>query len=312
MRGERLVGVVSLTFVGALLLTAVLLGDWSLSGGHYRVQAVFHDGDRLKSGNAIYLAGVEVGKVEKIRFEGEQIVATLRIHRACDIPENAHVEIRAASAFGGQEVTITHGRGVPQGRPLPKDGSARVHESRPLDLMKEFGDLSEEFSRASGSFRQVANHITGGHGAFGSLAYDEKMAGHVRAIAREAEDFAEAVRHGDGTLGAFLEDPSLNERIRAALDRFNEVAASIREEVDAVERQDGVLGALLRDDALWAGIDRLQSSARGLARKADAGQGVLANLLNDSPLRRKWDEAMAHLDSIQAKIAAPSTATVQE
>lgn len=313
MTFERRVGFVSLSAFGALLVTTALLGDWDLHAKHYAIQASFENGGGLKEGHAVLLAGVVIGKVQAIRFEGDCVVAVLQVRHGYDIPGNANVEILSASAFGGREVTITPPRGTPAGPPCPKDGSAWIHESRSHNLLQDFSELSEESTRAAHSFNEIIHHVRGGDGTLGSLLYDEKMSSRIRAVVHETADFAEALRYGDGTVAAFLDPPGKREAISSALERFNEVAAAIDREALAVDRRDGALGELLRDDAILRDLERIASATRDMARKADeGGSGALAALLNDTPLHRRWDEAMAHLNSIQGKITRPPAAPAQQ
>lgn len=307
MNRESQVGFLFFGVLGLLFLFTVLIGDWDLTGRYYEINAEFLEGAGLREGHPVLFTGVEVGKVKEVRFEGDNVVARLKIENAYDIPDNARFEIRNATILGGKEVSITRAPGVPAGSALPKDGSARVHEGATQDIMTQFNELAFEFRRGAQSFNQILEDVRAGRGPLGSILYSEEMTGNVQRIVREARDFMEGLNRGEGMVAALVHDPLLRDQIRGAIEKIHEVAEAADRELDSIGNQEGALGAIIHDGELRDNLRQVLSNAEELTRKANEGDGVLAALLNDPGLKTDLDGALEHLQSILAKIDDPQS-----
>lgn len=78
----------------------------------YRVTARFSDVAGLKERAPVTMAGVNIGRVESIRFDGDQLdaVVTLRIDSRFDrIPEDSDASILTAGLLGSKYIGMTPG-----------------------------------------------------------------------------------------------------------------------------------------------------------------------------------------------------------
>src|SRR5215203_5410730 len=122
--------------VGLLLTVALVIGVvgtiWLVRGGlrsGYPLYSIFRWGTNLKVGQAVRLAGVQVGYVQQVDLRDD---GTLLVHMAIEkerrVPRNARAVVQSVGIFGDAEVallgmpspqTYTEGDTVPTGTPAP-------------------------------------------------------------------------------------------------------------------------------------------------------------------------------------------------
>lgn len=89
---------------------AVNLGGMSLlSENKYAIRAKFTSVSGLKNGALVEIAGVEVGKVEKIVLDGAQAELHMKIRNSVKIESDAVASIRTRGLIGEKFVKITPG-----------------------------------------------------------------------------------------------------------------------------------------------------------------------------------------------------------
>lgn len=156
MRSNRAVEVSTGLFVllgfAALffLVTQITNRELSTNGGSYAVQAEFENIGTLKVGAAVSMAGVTIGRVEKIRFDQTvyKAVVDMRISSQFDrIPIDSDASIMTAGLLGGQYVGITAG-GADE---YLAEGSRIEFVQDALVLENLINQLVASFNRGSGS-----------------------------------------------------------------------------------------------------------------------------------------------------------------
>jgi phospholipid/cholesterol/gamma-HCH transport system substrate-binding protein len=93
-----------------LALKAANLLTWSFSKD-YEVSAKFDNIGGLKPGAAVKSAGVVVGRVKKIEFDGESFQAkvTLALQTGLDFPKDSSLKILTSGLLGEQYLDVSPG-----------------------------------------------------------------------------------------------------------------------------------------------------------------------------------------------------------
>jgi len=109
----------------------VNLGNVDLLGrGGYRVFADFPTVGGLKTGAAVEIAGVSVGRVDSIALRDYLARVTLRIHDGVKLQDDAIVSIKTKGLIGERFVQISPGGSE---KTVPPGGQLREVEA-PVDL----------------------------------------------------------------------------------------------------------------------------------------------------------------------------------
>lgn len=107
---ETTVGFFVLIGIACLAWLSIQLGRWQLPGQRgYPVEAEFGSVEGLSQGTAIEIAGVEVGRVERIRLRNYRAVVTMRIDRAVTLQDDAIASIRTKGLVGEKFISVSPG-----------------------------------------------------------------------------------------------------------------------------------------------------------------------------------------------------------
>lgn len=107
---EVSVGIFVLAGILALGYLSVKLGKMEVLGGSgYDVVAQFEDIGGLKTGSAVEIAGVEVGRVSGITLKDYQAEVTIRMFSDVELQSDAMASVRTKGLIGEKYVQITPG-----------------------------------------------------------------------------------------------------------------------------------------------------------------------------------------------------------
>jgi len=110
---EMTVGIFMLVGMLCLGYISIKLGKMEIMGGdYYNVSAVFDSVSGLKPGARVEVAGVEVGKVERISLDpksGDQAVAHLKIKTGINITDDVIASVRTSGIIGDKFIKLKPG-----------------------------------------------------------------------------------------------------------------------------------------------------------------------------------------------------------
>ncbi|HTL60323.1 MAG TPA: outer membrane lipid asymmetry maintenance protein MlaD [Nitrospira sp.] len=128
---EFIVGVFVLVGIVCLGYLSIKLGKLELIGGNvYEVVAQFNSASGLKSGSAVEIAGVEVGRVRAITLNEDRAAVTLAVDNKVKLYSDTIASIKTRGIIGEKFLALSPGGG---GDPLKPGDTIRDTESG-LDL----------------------------------------------------------------------------------------------------------------------------------------------------------------------------------
>lgn len=110
---EMTVGVFMLVGMLCLGYVSIKLGKMEIMGGdYYTVSAEFDSVSGLKPGARVEVAGVEVGKVDRIALDtksGDQAIAYLKIKTGINITDDVIASVRTSGIIGDKFIKLKPG-----------------------------------------------------------------------------------------------------------------------------------------------------------------------------------------------------------
>jgi phospholipid/cholesterol/gamma-HCH transport system substrate-binding protein len=107
---ELTVGIFVLLGLACLAYLAVNLGKMEIFGRGYQVFANFDNVSGLKTGAAVEVAGVEVGRVDSIRLTSFfQARVGMKLHKGLKVHDDAIASIRTKGIIGDKFVKLSPG-----------------------------------------------------------------------------------------------------------------------------------------------------------------------------------------------------------
>lgn len=268
--------------VGGLVLVALLIGVlgtiWLVRGGFrsgYPLYAVFQWGTNLKVGQAVRLAGVQVGYVEEVALRDDgTLVLRMAIEDGRRIPRNARAVVQAVGIFGDAEVALlgtpapqayAEGDTVPAGAAAPGipeltakgDSVATIAVNLSKQLQAELvtnGGLAE--------LRQTLARTNALVAQLGTIAAEQS-----RQLALTQGQLRRTLASVDSAkLDSTLTNVRATSANAAALsDSLRFTAAQLNATFARLQRGEGTAGKLLTDTLLYSDIRRLVTSLDSLS-----------------------------------------------
>jgi phospholipid/cholesterol/gamma-HCH transport system substrate-binding protein len=311
------VGIFVLIAIGVLVFLVLnASGDINPFSRKLHLKARFVDANGLREGSEVRLAGVRVGKVERIvLLEPSTVPNAPRVEAQMTIDSNidgqpANQRIRSDStaqqgspSLLGNEMLINITPGTSLGQPV-QDGA--ILPSSSSNTVNDFAtsgtDLAQRLSKLSDELSSMVQSVKKGEGTIGRLFSDEALYNNLNATIRETQDVMTAIRSGDGSAGRFINDPAL-------YNNANEIAIQLKAISDDLRAGRGTFGKLLTDDELYARInrtaDRLDKSVDQInliVADVNAGRGTLGKLLRDEQIYNDARAAIARFNTTAERV----------
>ena len=107
---ELAVGLFLIVGIICLGYLSIKLGKMEIFGGEgYNVQAIFSDSGGLRTGSAVEIAGVEVGRVKSVSLEDYQAKIMIHLSQNVKIQEDSIASIKTKGLIGEKYVEISPG-----------------------------------------------------------------------------------------------------------------------------------------------------------------------------------------------------------
>src|ERR1044072_795179 len=317
--GIREVRVGLLVVVASGVLIFLILnasGDISPFSRKLHLRARFSNGDGLRRGSEVRLAGVRIGKVDDVRLlppsanPQEKVEATFSIDNeidgrpATDLIRNDSTARMASPSILGAEKIINLTPGTALGEQI-KDGALlppRQEGGSYEQLAASGNELMQQLNKLSVQFTDIAGKINQGQGTFGRFVNDEAFYNNLNATVRDTQGLIRQIQTGQGSAGRFVNDPAL-------YDNLNEVSRSLQEIADGLKQGRGTAGKLLTDDDIYnearGAIARLNRSVDNIdliVNDLRQGRGTAGKLLTDDAIYNDARSAIARFNTAAERI----------
>ncbi len=135
---ELIVGTFVIAGIVALGYLSIQLGGLDLlSTGEYPLTAKFSTVSGLRVGASVEMAGVKVGRVQKIGLSGEDAIITLRVEDSLKLSKDSIASIRTKGILGDKYIKLSQGGS----EKFIKPGGKIRETEPPVDIEKLIGNF---------------------------------------------------------------------------------------------------------------------------------------------------------------------------
>ena len=309
-------------FIALAVLILLILnasGELNPFKSHLHLRARFTDANGLREGSEVRLAGVKIGKIDRLRLLSPSEVGTgpnpqkietfLTIDSKIDgIPATDRIRTdstanQASPSILGSEMIVNITPGTALGQPvtdnflLPSTAGSTMS-----DLATRGTELAEKLSKLSDQLNEIVKNVRDGKGTVGRLFNDESLYNNLNATIRDAEDLAQQIKSGKGSAGKFIYDETL-------YNNANDVAANLKKLSEDLRAGRGTAGKFFASDELYNKINRIADRVNHSMDNIDqiiagvnAGQGTLGKLIKDEAIYNDARTAIARFNTTAARI----------
>ena len=143
---KKAVGLVSIGLIGGACVATFAIGQLGLLEDRYSMSGVFVDTGGIRSGDAVRVAGVDVGTVTGVEpdFEQGHVVISWEVDRNVDLGTDTRAEIALGTLLGGEHLRLTSDPREPYLSNLPAE-ERRIPLERtsvPISVTEALGDTT--------------------------------------------------------------------------------------------------------------------------------------------------------------------------
>ncbi len=297
-------------------------GDFNPFEKKLKLKARFAAADGLREGSEVQLAGVRIGKVEKVDLlppdspEELKVEAVMAIDREMNgqpITERIRTDSNAqliATSLLANDKTINITPGTAKGSPVTEGAVLESRVAISINQLTQTGnELLEQINKIAVPANEILNKANQGEGTLGRIINDESLYRNLDATISEMQATLDRVNRGGGTAGRLINDPELYNSLNRTVGQLESIAGDIR-------AGRGTAGKFVTDDALYdetrAAIADLRNSAAKINSIADdfklisadlnAGRGSAGKLLKDEQLYEDARNTLARFNSTATRI----------
>lgn len=267
----------------------MLSGEGGFFWQRYTLKAKFADVALLKAGAPVRVAGVEVGAVDDLQFDGAMVDVTFHLSREMQsrVTDQSVAYIGSVSLLGEGALDITPAL---EGTPVPEGGYVRTKRTP-----GQLADVAESATQGLNEATLLIRDLRQGKGTAGKLFTDEKLYQEISGFVDAAESVARNLQQGRGSAGKLLNDPALYDSLEASI-------RNLRTLTDQINRGEGSLGRLMQDPAFADSLSATTKNLETMTGRLNKGEGTAGKLLTDDALYERIDSLTGRLDTLAREL----------
>lgn len=305
MTNEQKVGLfflVGIVLVFAAIETTVGTGLLSKS---YDLYVNYANVEGLRTGDAVQVAGVKLGKVDEITLKPDGVRVKLRLDTKAVVRRDSVARLDYQALSGTRFISIS--LGTPNAAAL-KDGETLEAEVPPsiTQMVDQLQGVAKSVQELADSLNRNQDHLLNNVNA---LIEENRTA--LQHTLENIDSITTKLDRGEGTMAKLLNDSTLYDRATAVMSDLQKVS-------DRLARGEGDLGRLVNSDgALYdevretvASLNTTATNLEEISTRVRNGEGTLGRIVSDDALYQEAQDAVRGLDRATAGIEDQSPISV--
>lgn len=323
---ETRLGIFAALAVIAAVIILEIIGGLDLFKKSYRIHALFKNVQDLKVGDPVKMAGVPIGRVDRVFLTNNLVQVTMKLNQDAIVRTDSKATIKFTGLMGQNFVSLDFG--TEKGVPLEADKFVETAEQ--ADFSALMAKLDNVATGAENAFKSFSgDKIDNLLGPFTDFLKQNRepltlTIGNIKAI-------SENIAQGKGTVGRLIKEDAIYTTALSTLTNFDGTATDVRTAVnegrevianaktittnvnaavtsarlaldnanriiDRANAGEGTVGLLLKDPKLYNETTEAVTNAKEILQKVNRGQGSVGKLINDESLFKNAKLTLQKLD----------------
>jgi len=317
---EAKVGAFVLLGIALLVFMSLKVGGLRIGKSEgYTLYATFDSAAGIDPNSSVKIAGVEVGRVEKITLKGNKARIALRMRPEVRIGRDFTATLRSTGLLGERYVEIIPGRG--KGGIL-KEGEEFAHTGKYMDMEQFISSLSElsiDLKKITSSIGEVIGGPEGRRTLKNIVGNMESITSNVNAIIGRNDKRLENILSNLDRLTSTLNKsaPTITKDLQESIHNLNTVLVeagrnlntligenreNVKESLQNLRAASEKLNeAMARIDAAIKEAGPGMESLGSIAKKIDRGEGPLGKLVNDKKMGEDLERTVSGISGYLKK-----------
>jgi phospholipid/cholesterol/gamma-HCH transport system substrate-binding protein len=281
---------VAITVCAAVLIIETL-GSADLFSRGKHVSALFDTVQDLKVGDRVKMAGVEIGRVEKIEITDEKVSVTMKLKLDANVKTDSKAIIKFTGLMGQNFVNISFG--APDS-PKAEEGAVLETAEQP-----DLSAIMAKLDAAAGGIQNLTKSFTGDKidNLLGPLTdFIKQNSAPITATISNIKNVTSQIASGQGSVGKMIYDDTLYNTALSTVSNLQDTAISVHTAVNNISSGQGTIGKLLTDDTLYRSTAGAMTNLESILIKVNQGQGTVGKLVNDQDFYKNAKLSLQKLD----------------
>jgi phospholipid/cholesterol/gamma-HCH transport system substrate-binding protein len=298
----------ALALIAAFIILE-MIGGFNFFKARHELRAQFKNVQELKVGDPVKMAGVQVGRVERIGLGEDKVEVTFKVDRDAEIKTDSKVTIKFTGLMGQNYVALDFGSpGSPKAAPGTLLESAEQADLS--SLMAKLDDVASGIENVTKSF--TGDKIDNLLGPITDFVRQNTPA--LTATIGNMRTISDRIVQGEGTVGKLINEDTLylstlstmsnlqttlettSGEIKLTIGEARNVLGAAQKTVDGINAGEGTLGKLAKDEKLYTETTSAMTNLKEILEKINRGQGSVGQLVNDESFLKNVKLSLQKLD----------------
>ncbi len=288
---ETKLGIFVVLAVFAAIFIIEMVGGTDIFQRGYHINAQFETVQELKVGDSVKMAGVEIGRVEKIALADGKVAVTMKLHPDAVVKTDSQATVKFAGLMGQNFISVTFGS---SDAPKAVDGALLQSVEQP-----DLSAIMVKLDNAAGGIAKVASSFSGDsiNNLLGPLTdLIKQNSGHISSTLSNMESISGQIASGQGTVGKVIYDQTLYTSALDTVTNLQDAVTQAKQLVNGITSGRGTLGKLATDDALYTSTTASMTNLNQILLKINQGNGTIGKLVNDQEFYKNAKLSLQKLD----------------
>jgi phospholipid/cholesterol/gamma-HCH transport system substrate-binding protein len=288
------VGVVVTAALAVILVTVFFAGSLeSLFSPKLHIFAQIKDVRGLRNGSPVWLSGIEVGAVKNIRLDpeyGTLVTLSLEKKDAQYIRKDSVATVMTMGLLGDKYVEISNGQ---HSSPTVKEGDV-IQGKVQLEIKDIVDATAESLSKVTDIIQKLGlfiEKIDKSEGSLGKFLNDPSLYNNLKESTRSLSASLKEYEKSQGSLKKFIKDPELYARM-------SDAASSLNEFSNKLNKGNGSLQRLMSDPSMYDNLDKASRQLSVVLEGIEAGKGIAGKMVKDEELAQQVKSSVAGLNQV--------------
>jgi phospholipid/cholesterol/gamma-HCH transport system substrate-binding protein len=288
---ETKLGIFVILAVFAAWAIIETLGSADIFSHGIHITAQFDNAQDLKLGDRVKMAGVEIGRVEKISLTDTKVSVLMKLRADASVRTDSKAAIKFTGLMGQNFVAIDFGSPA---NPKVKDGM-EITGVEQADLSAIMAKLDS----AAGGIQNITKNFAGDEiknmfGALDNILTEKKDT--IKLTIDNMKNISGQIASGQGTIGKLIYTDTLHNTALDTVSNLNLTVNSARLAIDDARAGKGTIGKLLTDETLYNSATASMTNLNSILQKVNQGDGTIGKLVNDQEFYKNAKLSLQKLD----------------
>jgi len=313
---EAKVGVFVIVGIALLVFMSLKVGGLRIGKREgYTLYATFDSAAGIDPNASVKIAGVEVGRVDKITLTGNKARIALRMRPEVQVGEDFTATLKSTGLLGEKYLELVPGRGTGA---FLKDGEDIMLTGKPVDIENFMTSLAE----VTVDLKKISASLGGALGGPEGEATIKKIVGNMEEITSNVNTI---INTNDSKLEHILSNidrltttlnkdtPTITNDIRKSISNLNTVLSETSQNLNTLlgENRENIKESMenlrIASEKLNEAMENINKAVKeagpgvksmgSIAKKIDRGKGPLGRLVNDEKMGKDLDRTISGIST---------------